>query len=133
MKRPRRRRAKRDPWKPRQKELLGPTIHRGGAFSEALALNPKSGKLERDTRVRPTRWTGAQVNEPRPLPKSPDPQLVDQTECTICGERYRDWSGSGCDITDIEPTGAIQEPRDAPMVLARMQDGRMVQTAPGLP
>ena len=92
----------------RQPRTIGRSVKRGGRYSESLALNPKTGELERDYRARPTRWQGRQVNDPAPLPKSPDPQLIDQDQCSICGELYKSWRGSGCSIDQIEPTGPFK-------------------------
>lgn len=74
-------------------------------YAEALVYNPKTGQWDRDYGRRPRRWKGAQVNEPRPLPQSPDPQIVTKEECFECGELYKRWQGSGCSLADAEPTG----------------------------
>lgn len=86
-------------------------------YAEPKRLNLQSGELERDYSKRPRRWQGAQANQPLPAPKSPDPRIVSEEECHVCGERYKRWSESGCTFQDAAaqmsegPPGAAYKSR----------------------
>ncbi len=83
-------RSPRAPRAPRQTESIGKRTK----YGEPLALDLRTGELDRDWSRRPRHWKGGQVNAKTPLPKSPG-SWVDLEDCAVCGELYKRWHGSG--------------------------------------
>jgi hypothetical protein len=73
-----------------ERRAYGVPRPRKSGRGEPKVYDPKSGRWVRDESRRPRQWKGASVNEDL-SPSRPPGRWVDADECSVCGERYRDF------------------------------------------